>query len=415
MIENLDLDMELIGGLLKEGKDGIAKIKKQCFNATYLLAKYRNVYNFIMDFWDEFNSMPTNDILLTKFNINVVQTEKPLDFLIDELWNRKLHNELTTHTGRLIDILKGNNPREALRLIEEFVSDIRRANILRTNVIDGLTLKDEIKDSYLKARNGIVGIETPWKTLNMATMGWQKNEIYGIFARTKIGKTIWMIVVAHHAWKNKHKVLFVSPEMKRSTIMSRFVALDLQANYKRLRTGQFTGCEEKDFFTKLDMLNGESFYLLSQDWQMDLNSIQAAIEQVEPELLMIDGIYLVRGPGDNLTERMEYMAEALKKMVDHYNIPIIISSQLNRSVKPNAKVAEVSAIALSDKLSWCMDVCLALLQDSDLKKFKKMRVAPLVLRDADDFGEIILNWNFEKMDFSEVAAADNTQDNIDNP
>jgi replicative DNA helicase len=415
MAEDLGLDMEFIGRLLKDGKDGIVKIKKQCFDTKFLFAQYRNTYNYILDFWDEFKSMPTDDILLTKFNVNVVQTEKPLDFLIDELRNRKLYVDLKTHLGQVIDNLKDNNPRETFRLIERFVTDTRRTTIIRTNVIDGLTLKDEIIGSYLKARNGIVGIETPWDTLNIATMGWQKNEIYGIFARTKIGKSIWMNIVAHHAWKNKHRVLFVSPEMKRSTIMSRFVALDLKVNYTRLRAGQFTNFEENDFFTRLNMLNGVPFYLLSQDWQMNLNSIEAAIEQVEPELLMIDGIYLVRCPGQNLTERMEYMAEALKKMVDHFNIPIIISSQLNRTVSQKAKVAEVSAIALSDKLSWCMDVGLCLLQDSDLKKFKRMKVVPLVLRDADDFGEMILNWNFETMDFSEITAADNIQENIDTP
>lgn len=405
MTESLVNIDELLVGLMLINAEIVGKAKQN--NVGVLLDKnYREIYEFIVKYYNQYNSLPTRNVVYQKFGVLLPERiELSSDYLIDELKNRQLYNIMSAGVYSVVGKLKEKNPQEAYRLLEDLVSDIRQTNIIKTNVVDIMTLKQQVIDAYKKAKDGSIGIETPWPSINNITLGWQDGEIYGVFGRTSKGKSFLLIIIAHFAWQQGKKVLFVSPEMTQLAIARRFYSIALKIPYGQLRRGQLGDFVEENFYTQLNNLSGVPLYLLAEG-KVNIGTVEAAIEQIEPDLILLDGIYLINCPGDNRIERMATMADILKDYSRRYKRPIIYSSQFNRTVSQSATRVEITSIALSDSLSWSSDVCFGLLQDAGLKALKQMRIVPMKVREAEELDEIIISWDFHNLDFREIGDSD---------
>ena len=60
---------------------------------------------------------------------------------------------------------------------------------------------------------GMLGIPTPFKTLNRLGVGWMPGELYSLFARPTVGKSFMSVKVAAVALKQGYKTLLISTEM----------------------------------------------------------------------------------------------------------------------------------------------------------------------------------------------------------
>jgi replicative DNA helicase len=125
----------------------------------------------------------------------------------------------------------------------------------------------------------------------------------------------------------------------------------------------------------------------------------------KPDLVIVDGAYLMKVPGLTRTERAANVFDELKRIAKRSKAAVVATMQFNREVKINqAKTVQADSIAMTDVAGWNADLIFGLIQTEEMKKNKRLAFKPLKVREGES-EEIECNWNFEKMDFSEIPKA----------
>jgi len=124
---------------------------------------------------------------------------------------------------------------------------------------------------------------------------------------------------------------------------------------------------------------------------------------VQPDIVLVDGLYLVKNEGRDRHTRVSNNADDLKRMAKRRGIPIIASSQFNREVDPNSK-AKVSAenIGITDVIGWNADVIYGMYQTDDMDEDDIMGFRPMKLREGEGKGFFSTQWKFSDMSFDQT-------------
>lgn len=146
----------------------------------------------------------------------------------------------------------------------------------------------------------------------------------------------------------------------------------------------------------------ENLRIIGGDFDFRIESLEAAIEECEPDILFVDGAYLLRTAGDGRLERAANSFDELKRVAKRAKIPVVASTQFNRDAKVNkASTVSVEKIALSDAAGWNADLIYGLVQTEDMKKDGRMVLKPLKFREGTG-EDLELYWDFVNMAFGEV-------------
>lgn len=218
----------------------------------------------------------------------------------------------------------------------------------------------------------------------------------------------WLaICMAHYAWTaGKHRVLIATTEMAKVKMTQRFCSLHLRLPYDDLRKGRLGAFQEQRFLDGVDELaKSEGLFIAGGDFDFRMENFEAAVEEMQPALVVLDGAYLLRVEGSNRTEQMANAWNELKRLAHRTKIPFFVTTQFNREVKGQNMTKQLLAenIALSDVAGWNADVIYGLFQTDDMKKDKKLGVKPIKLREGAGTDDLMLNWDFDNMDFSEIS------------
>lgn len=406
----MDLDKGLVSAILKEGRPALEMAQQRGVSLTRLHGEGRQAFEFIVDYLQKYGQLPTPDFVLGKTGVSLDDTADPVLALINEVNNRHLHMKIQAGLKEVIEKQEARNPGEAYLTLEKLLADLRSEQIGSANVESIWKLGPDIKAYYERIKSGERGIQTMWPTINDATLGFWPEDLVLFVARVGIGKTWTAVHLAHHAWSTpmpktgkQCRVLFITTEVSRMRIGMRFLAARLKLPYGDFTHGRLSTFKEFDVFKAIeDLYNQEGLYIIGGDFDFQVESVASAIETAKPDLVVLDGVYLLRVAGANRTERMANAFDEVKRMAKRKRVPIIITTQFNREVKKDiAKTVQVESIALSDVGAWNADLIFGLIQTDDMRAQRQMMFKPLKIREGEG-KEITVNWDFENMDFSEL-------------
>ena len=91
-------------------------------------------------------------------------------------------------------------------------------------------------------------------------------------------------------------------------------------------------------------------------------------------------------------------------MAVHFNIPVLVSTQMGRDTSRREREGLLSGIQWADSFSQDSDALIQLFQDEDLLLNRRMRVILMTQREGMT-GGFYVNWNLDTMDFGTVPAA----------
>lgn len=214
----------------------------------------------------------------------------------------------------------------------------------------------------------------------------------------------WMVLnvakTAHDAGK---VVLMVSAEMSQESLAMRYFSLDSGIQYSKIRKGQLGEFEEKTFYEELEAFEvKEGLFIFGEDFNLNIRELDAAIMDLKPDIVLIDGIYLLGVPG--VTDRFKkapILADELKMMAKRHKIPIVGTMQMSRKASgANEEDIDDSSVALSDSFGWNCDALFGMVRTKEMRESKELLVKTLAVREGDPF-DMTLNWDFDRMDFSE--------------
>jgi intein/homing endonuclease len=223
----------------------------------------------------------------------------------------------------------------------------------------------------------------------------------------------WALVLwAIHAAREGCRVLLVTTELAQETVASRGMGMALHLPYERLRQGTLSPTDEARMYAFVDDPDVAQvpLYVYGGDFSLNLESLEGAIEDTNPELVLVDGIYLFKSAlgvkqksrTDQVTENFNYIKQLAKKK----RVAMGVSTQLNRDAaksKTSGGGAQMHNISLTDAAGWNSDLAFALEQSQDQADDGEMEITCMKGREMRKIPKIRANWKMDVMDFTEIA------------
>ncbi len=188
-------------------------------------------------------------------------------------------------------------------------------------------------------RGQLTGLSTGFVDLDRWTSGLQGSDLVVVAARPSMGKTSLALNIAEHAaLSDKKSVLFFSMEMSVTQLGFRLVSAIGRIDQTHLRNGDIA---EEDWprVTQAMSLLGKAKIFIDDTAALAPNEIRARARRIQREhglgLIVIDYLQLMQVPGnkENRATEISEISRGLKALAKELNIPVVVLSQLNRSLE----------------------------------------------------------------------------------
>ncbi len=403
----MNIDNGLVTTTIQEGRVGLKRLSDAGINEELLRdGEAKKALVFVREHAREHGEMPSLEFLYQKTGFKPEEFEDPQTVFIQEVRDRELFDMQVSFANDFGKLVNGRKVHDAQSRLEEYQREVRQSTVSPAKARSIWSYGPQVLEMYQDAKAGIMGIPTPWDTVNAMTRGWSPGDFIVFAARLGTGKTWSMLQLAHHAHTEGYRVLFVSPEMAEVKMAQRLYSLHLQYAYEEVRSGHLGEFKEKAFAERvLELQQNDGFDVMGAGVRYTMQVIEDSIALERPDMVVIDGLYLIRGPGRNRSERLANVADDCKMIAGDYGIPILGSTQFNREVKANDEsTVDVQNIGLSDVVGWNADMAFALYQTEDHKHDSEMMVKPLKIREGGVMRDVLLRWDFKRMLFTELGA-----------
>jgi KaiC/GvpD/RAD55 family RecA-like ATPase len=407
----MDLDQELIGSVLRGGKEALVHLMDNGLSAEeHLFGDGKKAYEYLVKHWKEYGELAS----LEAVN-NCIDTEENLEFrlkdshkyYLDEVFKRRLYTLQKRGMESVGGLLSEKDFTGAAEAWSEIHHKIQNEHLTVRKVESLLALGKDVISDYNDAKAGIRGIPTPWETMNEQTLGWWPEDLILFVGRLGVGKTWILVISAHAAWAAGKKVLVVSTEMSKKQMARRFFALHLRMPYDEIRRGRLGEFVEEKFYKGIqDVMNDQGINIVSGGFDYTIDNLFAVIEEDKPELLCVDGPYLIKNSGKDRHERVSNTFDDLKRMGGKGKHATLTNLQFNRSAK-TGQSSTISAdnIGITDVAGWNSSVAYGLMQTEEQLANWRLGIKALKIREGKP-GQFMINWNHQAMDFGEIPSED---------
>jgi len=381
---------------------------KKFKHVTSDFAKHGDAYKFLTEYVDTYGEFPTQDLLTENFPaLDTSARDLNLDFALDKFKQQVLFRQIVTVFQSNKELLR-ENPKKAFAGILSSLNDVGIVydeDITHYDDHSLVRLKEwQERKAHRLRDGGLMGIKTPFKSINNTGVGWMPGDLIAIFARPTVGKTWMCAEMAVTAALSGVKTLFVSTEMPTKSINLRLDVLmanklGYNFSHRALRHGEDIDAEQYEKFLK--ELNSKSLLIcdhISGQSSISIESITALVRKHNPSFIVLDGIYLVStGLAKSATwEQSHALFYAMKNLCLSQNISMCVSTQANRDASDMYEPPSASSVAFGDALIRAADVALSMCRtvDQDGDPDERMRRVQIQkIRDSElSVGDMYLKW-----------------------
>ena len=369
--------------------------------------EHADAYLFIQEHIDEYKEFPKTELLLEKFNTLKPEAQSiNFNYALSEFSKQVMFRHIVNAFANNKTLLR-ENPKKALGTIMDSLNDVEILHDADVNQYDtgGIDRYEEWqkRSSIRKMGDDLIGIRTPFRMVNATGVGWQKGDLITAYARPTVGKTWLCCKLAADAILSGHKTLLVSTEMPTSSIALRMDVLlahstGYELSHTALRTGYKIDEEKyKEFLQKTNFKNLLVCDHISGEDSISLPSITNLVRKYKPQVLIIDGVYLVSTHDSNKAawEQSHSLFYGLKTMALSTNTTVIASTQATRDAANMYTQPTASQVAFGDALIRASDVAVSMCMVEGEPKLRE--IAFQKYRDGDLGGrEAEFIWDVDK-------------------
>lgn len=232
---------------------------------------------------------------------------------------------------------------DVLSKAEGMLFEIAQNNMKKSYDTMQVAMKGAMEE-IVKARenkDGISGIPTGFKELDRITSGWQRSDMIVVAARPGMGKTAFVLSMARNvAVDYKMSVALFSLEMSSVQLVKRLISAEAEIDAVKLRKGNIEDYEFQQINTKIGNLAKAPIYI-DDTPGISIFELRAKCRRLKQkhniDIVIIDYLQLMTGGTTktigNREQEISHISRSLKEIAKELNIPVIVLSQLNRSVE----------------------------------------------------------------------------------
>lgn len=372
-----------------------------------LFLGHKEEFDFIKEFRGKFNKFPSPDSFKKKFPAVVLgKPSESIKYYLEEMGDKFIYEGLAKINDRLVDGLSNEKPVDVLAKLSKDLNAFQ--NIRRTkldhNYSDQVSRDLRVKKYESRGKlSPINGIPTGWSPLDLETFGFQNEELIFLVARQGSYKTWSLISWALNAWKKGFSPMFFSKEMGASAISRRMDALLTGVAFKELRLG-LKGIELDRFnktLTKQSKGLGP-FHIVDSSGVSGFapDFIWEKVKQYKPDVVFIDGVYLLGGKGQSMWEAQTSVTRALKDITLSEFVPIVGTNQANRAAAGKNKKIGTENMAYSDSYGQDADAVIAQnrIYDKDNQRWANKVLVELIKHREGDSVSFVVSYDLKKME-----------------
>ena len=320
---------------------------------------YKEHFNFILKFYNEFNQLPSKETFSGKFGdqFEWLNISDPEEYLIHKLQEAKLYRDLVGSYKDLGELIKNEKTDKAVEKMAALAQEFLKQK--STKCVDLISDANERLSTYLykidNPKN--VAVSTGIKELDEILGGWDcLNESAVIAARTGIGKSWWLIYFALEAAKQGLRVGFYSGEMEIDLVGYRLdTFLGKIANGSLTRGNPNVLLNYQAYIKDINnVVPGHIFCITPDmiDGSATVSKLRAFIEKYNLDMLCVDQFSLLDDErrGRTPREQMANISKDLRALQRLKKIPILAAAQLNREDTTESDGPSTRNIAESDRI-----------------------------------------------------------------
>jgi replicative DNA helicase len=366
-------EIQLVTKVLDTGELKTA-IKERITSDTLHTQDARAIWAYIHEAYKTKGKVPTREMVRDIFP-RIHLPEKVTDELVllcDHVRKGHLSTELKRWSVEVSEMAE-SDPEAAAAHLSQANSRVSQHALIGED-IHLADSSEEVKREYLltkrlKSSGKSLGIDYPWAPFNKESMGMRPGEFILLYGRPKNMKTFILCYMAAHAYFIQHRrVLFLTMEMSPKQIIGRVLCCGAKVDYGEYKQGELNEEKEQQIFGMMASLHEhekssvtthgrrrEATFVVASNSSTEgggISSLQALIEQYEPDLVCVDGIYLLKDDRTNQRSRdwknVANITSDLKQTAQRYKIPLIGTSQANRLADDKKKGGDLRDVSFSD-------------------------------------------------------------------
>jgi len=304
---------------------------------------FPDVATFIFDFITDKGSAPTPSLIAASFeNTSTPFVPAPIDnfdYISEQFASINMKQRAymaIAASNKWLD----KDPSSGVMLLIKTLEGISVPDTTHRSSLEKTT--ESRWQNYLARRDSesVTRIKTGIEPLDENNIWLQKQQLVGIQADTKIGKSWIAWKCASKAFEEGHKVLLISPELssfemsiRSDVILSNLFGYTL--SYTAIQRGQSSiGEEYKSYLDSVAASKEDRWIQYDQVYNMKPSpaELDTVMTQEKPDVVIIDGIYLLRSE-EKLTaawEQIRSISTSLKALAVKHNVLLYATNQVNR-------------------------------------------------------------------------------------
>ena len=273
-------------------------------------------------------------------------------------------------------------------------------------------------DDLSKKTGDLIGISSGFKAIDGVTQGLKPEELIVIAGRPSMGKTSLAMNIDENVAKEEDGcVLVFSLEMSSQSLTSRMIGSMAGISQQSIMLGRNLTDRQWEKIVEKSKRLGDMNIFIDDTANINPMEIRAKSRRLAKQfrkeggvkLIVIDYIQLMQMPGrnDNRVNELSDISRALKHLAKEVKAPVIVLSQLNRSVeqRPN-KRPQMSDLRDSGAIEQDADLIFMLYRDYVYKKeeeWKSVAEVRLVKHRNGPTKDLLLSFREELTKFGDLA------------
>lgn len=250
-------------------------------------------------------------------------------------------------------------------------------------------------------------VMTGFADLDRLMTGLNKTDLIVLAARPAMGKTSFALNIAHNVALRGHKVAVFSLEMSAEQLASRVLSDESNINSRSLRTGELTPDDWVKFAQAADTLSHCELYIDDTPGITTAEMKARCRREKNLELVIIDYLQLMSAGQrvENRVQEISQITRNLKIMAKDLNVPVIVLSQLSRSVEQRSEHRpQLSDLRESGSIEQDADIVLFLSREGNGQSEENLnQVTCIVAKNRHgSTDDVPLYWDGEHTRFSSM-------------